>query len=350
MKHRVTIGGAFPLEGGGTLTDVTVEVRSWGKHRPNAILICHALTGDANADEWWSGLFGPGKVFDPAKSFIVSMNVIGGCSGTTGPTSQDPARKGPYGSGFPDVTIRDMVDVQKAVLDSLGVTELDLVIGGSMGGMQVLEWAIKYPNMVERIVPIAVGAAQSPWAVGLSEVQRHAITTDPAFLHGGYPADEPPRNGLSTARMIAMTSYRSPASFDARFGRKSDADGFEVQKYLQHQGDKLVDRFDANSYLRLIDAMDSHDVGRGRGPMEGILHRIDTKGLVIGISTDVLYPASEVRELAANLPRCRFAVLDSIHGHDGFLVDIEALNDLILANLQEPGTIGEINGPGSAWA
>jgi homoserine O-acetyltransferase len=350
VKHRVTISGAFPLEGGGTLTDVTVEVRSWGKHRPNAVLACHALTGDANADEWWSGLFGAGKVFDPARSFIVAMNVIGGCAGTTGPTSIKPDGPQHYGASFPDVTIRDMVDIQKAVLDSLGVKELDLVIGGSMGGMQVLEWAIKYPDMVDRIVPIAVGSAQSAWAIGFSESQRSAILSDPGFQDGNYPLDEQPRAGLGTARMIAMTSYRSPASFDARFGRKLDGDDFEVQGYLRHQGTKLVDRFDANSYLRLIDAMDSHDVGRGRGPIEGILHRIDARGLVVGISTDMLYPVAEVRSLAANLPRCRFAVLDSIHGHDGFLVDVDALNDLILSSFQETSGIDEITGRGSAWA
>jgi homoserine O-acetyltransferase/O-succinyltransferase len=350
VKHRVTISGAFPLEGGGTLHDVTVEVRSWGKHRPNAILVCHALTGDANADEWWSGLFGAGKVFDPVKSFIVAMNVIGGCAGTTGPTSERSDGSGHYGASFPAVTIRDMVEVQKAVLDSLGVKQLDLIIGGSMGGMQVLEWAIKYPDMVDRIVPIGVGAAQSAWAIGFSESQRSAINSDPAFAGGNYRLDEPPRSGLGTARMIAMTSYRSPASFDARFGRKVDGERFEVQGYLQHQGNKLVDRFDANSYLRLIDAMDSHDVGRGRGPIEGILHRIEARGLVVGISTDILYPVSEVRALAANLPRCRFAVLDSVHGHDGFLVDVDALNELILSNLQETNGIDEITGHGSAWA
>ncbi len=350
MKHRVTIGGAFPLEGGGTLTDVTVEVRSWGKHRPNAILICHALTGDANADEWWSGLFGAGKVFDPATSFIVAMNVLGGCAGTTGPTSARPDGSGHYGASFPAVTIRDMVEVQKAVLDSLGVKELDLVIGGSMGGMQVLEWAIKYPEMVNRIVPIAVGANQSAWAIGFSESQRHAIITDPVFDGGNYLLENQPRAGLSTARMIAMTSYRSASSFDSRFGRKAEGGGFAVQSYLQHQGDKLVDRFDANTYLRLIDAMDSHDVGRGRGPTEGILHRVDARGLVVGISTDVLYPVAEVRELAANLPRCRFAVLDSNHGHDGFLVDADALNELILSTFQETRGAGDITGHGSSWA
>jgi homoserine O-acetyltransferase len=329
VKRNVTLGGAFPLEGGGMLADVNVEVRTWGRYRSHATLICHALTGDANADDWWGDLFGKGRVFDPSESFVVAMNVLGGGAGTTGPTSVESDRSGTFGSAFPRVTIRDMVRVQRLVLDQLGVVRLDLVIGGSMGGMQVLEWAAMFPAMVGTIVPIGVGASQSPWAIGLSEAQRHAIISDPAFLEGGYEPTTQPRAGLSTARMIAMSSYRSPVEFSTRFGRRSDESGFAVQSYLRHHGAKFVDRFDANTYLTLIDAMDSHDVGRGRGPTEAILRRIDTHGLVIGISTDMLYPVSETRSLAEALPRCQFAVLDSIYGHDAFLVDADALNELV---------------------
>ncbi len=350
MKHRVTVAGPFPLERGGTLDDVTVEVRSWGRHRANATLICHALTGDANADQWWSDLFGRGKVFDPASSFIIAMNVLGGCSGTTGPTSLRPGTETPYGASFPRITIRDMVHLQKLVLDQLSVTTLDLVVGGSMGGMQVLEWAILYPETVQAIAPIGVGGTQSPWAVGLSEVQRRAIVTDPAFKRGKYAPDEPPADGLATARMLAMATYRSPTEFATRFGRATEGDSFTVQSYLRHQGTKLVERFDANTYLTLIDAMDSHDVGRGRGPAEAILRRIEIEGIVIGISTDVLYPVSEVRELAANLPGCRFAVLDSIHGHDGFLVDTGALNELLLSLRADTKKTENEPGKGSLWA
>ncbi|MEZ5176431.1 MAG: homoserine O-acetyltransferase [Acidimicrobiia bacterium] len=354
MKHRVTIGGDFPLEGGGSLTDVTVEVRTWGRHRKNATLICHALTGDANADDWWSGLFGTGRVFDPANEFIVSMNVLGSCYGTTGPTFPDPDGR-PYGPRFPKVTIRDIVEVQRHTLDELGVETLDLIIGGSMGGMQVLEWAALYPDRVGSIVPIGVGITQSPWAIALSEAQRHAIITDPEFQDGHYAAERQPSGGLATARMIAMVSYRSHAEFAHRFGRSEDADGFAAQSYLRYQGSRFVDRFDANTYLTLIDAMDSHDLGRGRGPAEAILRRIDTPGLVVGISTDALYPVSEVRELAAMLPRCRFAVLDSIYGHDSFLVDTDALNDLVMAFRAQPRRAVPIRRPaepghGASWA
>jgi len=350
VKHRVTIGGVFPLERGGTLTDVEVEVRTWGRHAPVATLICHALTGDANADDWWNGLFGKGKAFDPTRSFIVSMNVLGGLSGTTGPTSPAPDGSKAYGPAFPTITIRDMVRVQRQVLDQLGVQRLALVIGGSMGGMQVLEWAAMYPEVVESMVPIGVGSEQSPWAVALSETQRSAITTDPQFQDGWYGLDgDGPRSGLSTARMIAMTSYRSPAEFSRRFGRSADASGFAVQSYLRYQGTKFVDRFDANTYLTLLAAMDSHDLGRGRGPTEAILKRIDVPGVIVGISTDMLYPVAETRALAAALPRCRFAVLDSMHGHDGFLIDTDQLNDLVLSSRESSRSITS-SGHGAAWA
>lgn len=350
MKHRVTVGGVFPLERGGTLADVTVEVRTWGRHRRSATLICHALTGDANADEWWAPLFGKGRVFDTTQEFIVATNVLGGLAGTTGPRSVNPETDEPYGPTFPRITIRDMVRLQRSVLAELGVEKLDLVIGGSMGGMQVLEWAAMYPDIVESIVPIGVGSEQSAWTIALSETQRNAIKSDPGYHDGWYAAEEGPVAGLAVARQIAMVSYRSPGEFTTRFGRKAGESGFEVQSYLAHQGAKFVDRFDANTYLMLVDAMDSHDLGRGRGPTEAILRRIEVRGVVVGISTDNLYPVGEVRQLASRLPRCRFVVLDSDRGHDGFLVDADALNDLILANRTATPQPIESTGQGSAWA
>lgn len=341
MKHTVVVPGVFRLERGGTLRDVTVEVRTWGKHLRSANLICHALTGDANADDWWRDLFGPGHLFDPGESFIVSMNVLGGCTGTTGPTNTP---------NFPRVTIRDMVHIHKAVLDQLGVTRLDIVIGGSMGAMQALEWAALYPAFVDTIVPIGVGPAQSAWAIGLSEAQRHAIVTDPTYRDGKYESGEQPVDGLATARMIAMCSYRSPTSFAARFGREADDGTFVVQSYLQHHGRKLADRFDANSYLTLLDAMDSHDLGRRRGPREAILNRIKQRALVIGISSDVLYPVAEVRSMAAAMPNARFAVLDSPNGHDSFLIDTDKLERIVVSFLDESRPIASISGHGSAWA
>lgn len=350
MKHRVTIPGVFHLERGGTLREVTVEVRTWGRHRANATLVCHALTGDANADDWWSGLFARGRILDPVDRFVVSMNVLGSCYGTTGPTSIPPGELTPYAGAFPRITIRDMVNIQHLVLDQLGVRRLDLVLGGSMGGMQALEWAVMFPEMVDTIVPIAVGASQSAWAIGLSETQRHAITTDPAYKNGDYSPDAPPADGLATARMIAMLTYRSHASFATRFGREADGDGFTAQAYLRYQGRKLVDRFDANTYLTLLDAMDSHDIGRGRGPREAILRRITARTLLVGVSTDVLYPVSEVREAARCIPGARFAILDDPNGHDTFLIDVESIDDLVGRFLREAPPSSQIGGLGASWA
>ncbi len=348
MKHRVTIEGVFHLERGGTLRDVEVEVRTWGRHRPNATLICHALTGSADADDWWGGLFGPGRVFDPATSFIVAMNVLGSLSGTTGPTSIKPGSRDPYRADFPRVTIRDMVEIQHLALEQLGVDHLDLIVGGSMGGMQALEWAALYPEQVGTIVPIAVGASQSAWAIAISETQRHAITSDPEFSGGHYDAG--PAAGLATARMIAMCSYRSAHSFSTRFGRGASAESFDVQSYLRYQGDKLVERFDANTYLTLIDAMDSHDLGRGRGPSEAIARRITNRAFVIGISSDVLYPVAEVQALAAILPNARYAVLDSPNGHDAFLIETDQLNTMITRFLSDNRAKPLVDGRGSSWA
>ncbi|MGI9641876.1 MAG: homoserine O-acetyltransferase MetX [Acidimicrobiia bacterium] len=349
MKHRVTLDGAFPLERGGTLANVEVEVRTWGRHRRAATLICHALTGDANVDSWWKGIIGSSRPLDPADRFIVCMNVLGSCYGTTGPTTQGPDGS-PIGPAFPTVTIRDMVEVQRATLDQLGVERLELVIGGSMGGMQALEWGAMYPSFVENIVPIGVGASQSAWAIGLSEAQRSAILTDPAFEDGWYLPDEQPAAGLATARMIAMTSYRSPDGLASRFGREKNGRGFAVQSYLQHHGRKLVERFDANSYLTLIQAMDSHDLGRGRGPIEAILRRITARALVIGISTDMLYPVSEVRALASSLPNGRFAVIDSRHGHDAFLIETEPIGAAITDFLSRTQRTPVVSTHGAAWA
>lgn len=350
MKHTVTVDGAFRTEGGGTLHDVRVEVRTWGRRRDHATLICHALTGNADADDWWSGLFGTGRLFDSASSYIVAMNVLGGCAGTTGPTSIDPTTGRPYRATFPEITIRDMVRLQHAVLERLGIEHLDLAIGGSMGGMQVLEWLLMYPESVTAAVAIGVGASQSAWAVGLSHAQRRAIESDAKYAGGLYATSAPPSDGLATARMIAMASYRSHASFDARFGRTTIDEDFAVQSYLDHHGDKLVQRFDANSYLRLISAMDSHDVGRERGPREAILRRIDADVLVVGISSDVLYPVSETRELAAAIPGARFAVLDSPHGHDSFLIDTDQLGQLVNSFRAGSSIVQADPGRGAGWA
>ena len=321
--------GVFHLESGETLEDVQVGYRTWGDPRSEAILICHALTGSADADEWWEGLFGPNRSFDPDHDFVIASNVLGGCYGTTGPISLRPRTDRWYGRDFPRITIRDMVDLQAGLLDHLGVETLGLVIGGSMGGMQALEWAAMYPDRVEGGVAIGVGAHHSAWSVAFSEAQRAAIWADPKFLEGTYEPGQGPDNGLAVARMIAMISYRGKTNFESRFGRKTLEDEFEIQSYLRYQGQKLVGRFDANTYLRLVDAMDSHDLARGRGEMDQVLAGLKTPFLTVGISSDILYPATEVEELAAGLPNARYQMLHAPQGHDSFLIDMANLDGIV---------------------
>jgi homoserine O-acetyltransferase len=257
--------------------------------------------------------------------------VLGGCYGTTGPTSRAAGAFEPYAGAFPEVTIRDIVHVQARLLDHLDVARLDLVIGGSMGAMQALEWALLYPDRVEAIAPIATGPTQSAWGVALSEAQRQAIKADANYAGGRYPLGAGPAQGLAAARSMAMISYRSPHNFDVRFGRdESESGDYEVQSYLRHQGDKLVNRFDANTYLTLIAAMDSHDVGRDRGSVVDALGTIDQPALVISVSSDGLYPATEVAEMAGDLPNSELVEIDAPHGHDAFLIRVEEVNGYLV--------------------
>ena len=322
------------LESGADLPGVQVAYRTWGRldrDRSNAVLVCHALTGSADVDQWWPDLLGPGRALDPARDFIVCSNVLGSCYGTTGPRSPRPGGGGAWGPDFPAITIRDIVRAQAALLDALGVGRLRLVVGGSLGGMQALEWGVLYPGRMDAIAPIATSARHSAWCIGLSEAQRQAIAADPQWCGGRYPEDAPPRAGLAAARMVAMCAYRSPASFGLRFGRHREDDGrFAVESYLQHQGRKLVDRFDANAYVTLTRAMDSHDVGRGRDGWRTALAGVRARALVVSIESDVLYVPAEQRDLAAAIPGARLATIASPHGHDGFLIEGAAVNDLLL--------------------
>ncbi len=336
--------GSFEVEAGVTLPDVRVAYRTWGtlnEAGDNAVLVCHALTGDQNADQWWGTAIGPGRGIDTDRWFVICPNVLGSCYGTTGPASPHPDRPGPWGSDFPRVTIRDLVRLQHRLMEHLGVTRLALVVGGSMGGMQVLEWALMYPDEVCAIAPISVGAYHSPWCIATSEAQRQAIFADPKWRDGDYDREDPPRAGLAVARQIAIVSYRSPSSFRDKFGRRQDhgrnaAEGvFDVESYLRYQGDALVDRFDAATYVTLAYAMDSHDVGRGRGEISDVLGKVDTPTLVIGISSDTLYPVDEQHTLADLIPDARYEELDVPHGHDGFLIEHQAVAGFVGEFLEE---------------
>jgi len=328
------------LQYGGALKQVAVAFEIYGELNAdgdNAILVCHALTGSAHAagvhsrgelPGWWDPLIGPGKALDTNRYAVICSNVLGGCYGTTGPTSLNPDTGKPYRLTFPRFTIRDMVEVQRRLIDHLGVSTLKAVIGGSMGGMQVLEWAVRCPDRLRSIVPIAIGARHSAWAIGLNEVARRAITSDPAWWQGEYPLAEQPEVGLGLARAIAMLSYRSMTSLEAKFGRERVSASrdllsasFEIESYLSYQGVKLVRRFDANTYLYLTRAMDDYDLAEGRGKLSAVLRGVMVPALVMGIHSDVLYPEHEQKQLLELLPKARYAAINSPHGHDAFLIE-----------------------------
>jgi len=339
------------LEGGGTLHEVEVAYRTWGvlnEAGTNAILICHALTGDADAfgteeePGWWQGLFGPGRALDPHRHFLICSNVLGGCAGTTGPASIDPGTRRPYGSSFPTVTVRDMVHVQHGLIRSLGVRELALVVGGSMGGLQAIEWAALYPSFVRRCAVLAASAALSALALGYNEAMRMAVTNDPAWQGGDYHAGPGPVQGLALARKIGMLTYRSFELFQERFGRErvpGTATGawieapFQIGSYLEYAGRKLTGRFDAGSYLCLLKAMDLHDIGRGRGGEEAALRSISCPVLWVGIDSDRLYPAAEQRDWAERLRRLgkqvTYREIQSPFGHDAFLIEWQQVESMM---------------------
>ncbi|MGH1363149.1 MAG: homoserine O-acetyltransferase MetX [Calditrichia bacterium] len=337
------------LQFGRQLEEVIVAYETYGKlnaQADNAVLVCHALTGNAHVADldidgqpsltadgqprgWWNGLIGKGKIFDPSEHFIICSNVLGGCYGTTGPRSIDPNTGERYGTDFPTITVRDMVAVQYRLLQQLGVRRLDTVIGASLGGMQVLEWGAMHGDIINKIVPIATSARHSAWAIGLNETARLAIQNDPAWLKGDYT--DQPESGLSLARMIAMVTYRSHPAYEKRFGREENGGEakyrFKVENYLRYQGRKLVKRFDANTYLTITRAMDAHDLKRDRN-VNGVLP-ISCEALCIGISSDVLYPPEEQRDIVESIPGAHYAEIDSIHGHDAFLIEFEQLAGII---------------------
>ncbi|HEX6425291.1 MAG TPA: homoserine O-acetyltransferase [Acidimicrobiales bacterium] len=347
----------FALEGGGLLRDVTLAYETWGELAPdagNAVLVCHALTGDSHAAGrlgpghpsvgWWDGIVGPGKALDTDRYFVVCVNVLGGCQGTTGPASPHPDDGRPWGSRFPVVTVRDMVRTQAAVADHLGIRRWALAVGGSMGGMQVLEWGVMYPERVAALLPIATAAAASAQQIGWWSSGRRAISMDPRWRGGDYydaaPGDGP-HDGLATARMVSMMTFRSDDVFSARFGREvvEPVEGyslwqrFQVERYLEYQGDKLVRRFDANSYLVLTKAMDLHDLGRGRGGLPAAFARLRAPLLSVGVNSDILYPSHQSREIvelaAAAGAAASYEELDSPHGHDAFLIETDQLGGVI---------------------
>ena len=319
----------------------------------NAILVVHALTGDAHCaggpceaykrGGWWDAMVGPGRAIDTDEHFVVCSNVLGGCSGSTGPASIDRETGHPYGMRFPIITVRDMVRAQKRLLDDLGVRKLKLVIGGSIGGQQALEWAVAYPGFVEKSVPIAATGALGPQGLGMSELGRRAIMADPFWRGGDYYGEEKgPETGLAIARMAGMMTYQSAPGQRARFGRKPASrpalyeefgGRFEIESYLHYQGKDLAGRFDANSYLYLTRAMDLYDVEAGYASQEEAYGRIEAEVLFVGISSDWLFPAAEVRMAAKEARKAGteayYKEMESLNGHDAFLKDWDELRAVV---------------------
>ncbi len=342
MDHRSIISdttkyfesnGPLQLELGGELPGVRVAYRTWGTlnaEKSNVILVCHALTGNADADSWWCGMFGEGRAFDETRDFIVCSNVLGSCYGTTGPMSVNPPSGRHYGPDFPRITIRDMVNVQRLLLRSLGIDRIRLVVGASLGGMQVLEWGAMYPEMAGALMPMGISGRHSAWCIAQSEAQRQAIAADAEWQDGWYDPEVQPRKGLAAARMMAMCTYRCFENYQQRFGRQQRGEGlFEAESYVRHQGDKLVGRFDANTYITLTRAMDMHDLGRGRESYEAALGALKMPVEILSIDSDVLYPKQEQEELARLIPGSRLLFLDEPYGHDAFLIDTETVSRMV---------------------
>ncbi len=328
--------GDLALESGEVLPSVTIAYQSWGTlnaDRSNAILVNHALTGWSDVPGWWPEMVGPGKPFDTDKYFVVCPNVIGGCQGSSGPASIHPDGRF-YGSRFPAVTIRDMVQAEIAFSDAIGIERYVIAVGPSMGGMRALEWAIAYPDRVAGICTIGSSSVATGDQIGTWSVEIQAIKKDPHFYGGDfYDKDFSPTVGMGIARRIAHLTYRCESEMDVRFGRDLQDDNsgrWAVESYLDHQADKLQHRFDANTYIRLTNAMSSHDIGRGRGGVERALASAEVPIVVVTIDTDRLFPPRLQQEIAELAPTAEAAlVVASPFGHDGFLIEVEAVGEII---------------------
>lgn len=342
---------SFTMESGEKLNEMLLCYETWGEMNTtadNTILIAHALTGSSHAASsptlptagWWQEMIGPGNAFDTEKYFVICSNVIGGCSGSTGPSSLNPQTGFPYGLQFPTVTIRDMVRAQRLLCDHLGVKNLFSVSGGSMGGMQALEWAALYPDFVHSIIPIATPGRAYPQSIAYRRAQRKAIMMDPNWNEGRYYTTTIPSQGIELARMVGFITYRSEKEFARRFSRDIQEDElltidgrFEIEKYLEHHGKKLAEWFDANTYLYLSKAMDLHDLGYGFSSYEEGIQRIKSSVCMIGFDSDLLFPIYQQKEVAGILsktnPNVHFHEIETIFGHDAFLLEHQQLTKII---------------------
>lgn len=345
---------ALPLSGGGVLAPVEITYETWGAltpERDNAILVLHALSGDSHVtsdpqdssspEGWWGDFVGPGRAIDTDRYFVICSNVVGGCSGSTGPSSIDPSTGKPYALDFPMVTIEDMVDAQLALVESLGIPKLLGVVGGSLGGMQALSWASRHPDRVGTCLAVATTWGISAQSIGFNEVGRRAILADPRFDGGRYVPDAAPADGLAIARMIGHITYLSDESMSRKFGRRLRGNerlygfgtDFEVESYLTYQGSKFVDRFDANSYLYLTKAMDYFSLAPDRAGLTEVFQGSPVRFLLLSFSSDWLFPTYQTRDLADALSAAgaevTFSEIESGYGHDAFLLEVDDQREFV---------------------
>jgi homoserine O-acetyltransferase len=356
----------FTFKSGQIISELTLRYETYGSlnaTRDNAILVCHALSGDHHCagwhkiedrkPGWWNNIIGPGKAVDTNHFYVICANVLGGCQGSTGPTSIDPKTHKAYGMSFPFVTISDVVRSQKLLLDHLGVSELHAIMGGSMGGMTALQFGIEFPDYVKRVLAMATTARESAQAIAFNEVGRQAIMQDPAWNKGDYPRDGGPRVGLAIARMMAHITYLSDTSMDRKFGRRRTQSQspqgepslnapFEVESYLKHQGQSFINRFDANSYLTITRALDNFDLAQSYGSLEKAVAQVKSEYLIVGFESDWLFPPEQNREIALALlkngKRASYAELATDLGHDSFLLESEELYNIVRSFLGRKST------------
>jgi len=328
--QELPLSGPLRLESGAILNDVTIAFQTFGmlsEAKDNVIWVFHALTANSNPFEWWPGLVGNEALFNPKDHFIICANMLGSCYGSTGASSVDAKTGEKYGASFPDISISDIVTTLQQLRNHLGISKIKCGIGGSMGGQQLIEWAVREPDLFELIIPVATNAWHSPWGIAFNTAQRMALEADPTFhsrtRNGGLA-------GLEAARAIGMLSYRSKETFNkTQSGKRENSDEFAADTYQRYQGAKLAKRFDAHSYYALSKAMDSHNIGKHDDSAEAALRRIRSNVLAIGINSDLLFPPEEQEFIARHCRRGKFTAMDSLYGHDGFLIEVEKLTAII---------------------
>lgn len=333
MKHTFHSSEPFLLETGESLPELTVVYHTYGKLAPgkdNVVWVCHALTANSDPADWWPGTVEAGAFLDPDRWFVVCANILGSPYGTTSPLHVNPSTGKPYYQDFPLFTIRDIVNAHRLLADHLEIGAIHTLVGCSVGGFQAVEWAVAEPDSFARLSLMATDAVATPWTVAIDETQRMAIEADPTW---GEPRPDAARSGLAAARAIGLLSYRGPSGYNVSQQDSDDLPLGAVRRscsYQRYQGEKLVRRFDAYSYHAILNAFDTHDVGRGRGGLDKALSRIKARTLVIGLTTDIVFPTSGMRVLASRIPGASYAEIKSPYGHDGFLVESEQLNRLMI--------------------